>query len=342
MRLAAIVAVVMATCPFRAGAQEPVRTLVDENLRLEPQGQILGRLDAGAPLTRRSARDSWVEVTVEGWVWTASLRTTERNGFDLVVSVTDGENLRAEPSGEVLGRLEEGTLLEEVGRETGWVRVRRTAWMWSESVSEPAEVTADEARSESDAASRSASGAAPSGAGEPDRFLRVQPGTEILGAPDGDTLAVTSGNGDVEVLAREGNWARVRLDGWMWRPRSADESDEEGAPPAEEVTPETLAEPTGESYRGRRVRWTVQFISLERAEAIRTDFFEGEPFILGRFGGGDGPFVYVAVPPDRVPEVQGLTPLDLVTVTGRVRETSSTLTGTPILDLLSIERGSER
>lgn len=330
--LVVIVAMTMAASPFRSVAQDPVRTLVEENLRLEPQGSILGRLDADTPLTRRSASGSWVEVTVEGWVWTESLRTTDRGDFDLVVSVDDGENLRAEPSGEVLGRLEEGTLLEEVAREPGWARVRRTAWIWSESVSEPAAGADEGARSEGSGASSSAS--------EP--FVRVPPGTGILGAPDGDTLVVTSEDGDVEVLAREGNWARVRLEGWIWRPESADEGDEPAATPTEEITPEMLAGPDGESYRGQRVRWSIQFISLERAEAIRTDFFEGEPFILGRFGGGDGPFVYVAVPPDRVDEVEGLTPLETVTVTGRVRETSSALTGTPILDLLALEHGSDR
>ena len=85
--------------------------------------------------------------------------------------------------------------------------------------------------------------------------------------------------------------------------------------------------------------WTVQFISLERAEAVRTDFYEGEPFILGRVGGAEGPFVYVAVPPDRLAAVQGLSPLETISVTGRIRTASSALTGTPILDLLALELG---
>ena len=100
---------------------------------------------------------------------------------------------------------------------------------------------------------------------------------------------------------------------------------------------ESNAQP--ELYAGRVVSWSIQFISLERAEAVRTDFFEGEPFLLARFGGPDGPFVYVAVPNDRLSEVQGLVPLETVAVTGRVRTGASSLTGAPIVDLITIDRG---
>jgi len=140
----------------------------------------------------------------------------------------------------------------------------------------------------------------------------------------------------MEILGREGSWARVRLEGWAWMPSEA------GRPAAAVEGPRILtpadltANPT--EYSGRVVSWELQFISLERAEKVRTDFFEGEPFLLTRFGGGDGPFVYVALPPDRVQEAEGLTPLEGLSVTGRVRTGASSLTGTPIIDLLALER----
>ena len=95
------------------------------------------------------------------------------------------------------------------------------------------------------------------------------------------------------------------------------------------------------SHNGRVVSWTLQFISLERAEAVRTDFFEGEPFLLARFGGAEGPFVYVAVAPERLSEVEGLVPLERISVVARVRTGASALTDTPIVDLLNIERSRE-
>jgi hypothetical protein len=109
-----------------------------------------------------------------------------------------------------------------------------------------------------------------------------------------------------------------------------------GAAPATLTPQELTTDP--EAHAGRVVSWALQFISLERAEAIRTDFRQGEPFLLTRYGGRDGPFVYVAVPPERVTEVQGLVPLERITVTARVRTGASALTGSPIVDLLSFER----
>jgi hypothetical protein len=86
------------------------------------------------------------------------------------------------------------------------------------------------------------------------------------------------------------------------------------------------------------VTWDLQFISLERAERIRTDFFEGEPFLLTRPVEGEGPFVYVAVPPDRLDELEGLVALERISVTGRIRAGASALTGSPILDLIELRR----
>jgi hypothetical protein len=85
------------------------------------------------------------------------------------------------------------------------------------------------------------------------------------------------------------------------------------------------------------VSWELQFVSLERAERVRTDFYEGEPFLLAR-SVPDNTFVYVAVPPDRLSEVQGLVPLERLRIVGRIRTGSAALTGNPILDLLDLER----
>jgi len=155
---------------------------------------------------------------------------------------------------------------------------------------------------------------------------------------DGDTLALARPARDLQVISRDGNWARVRIEGWIWLPTSAvPDQPPAGASPSA-LQPEDLArEP--DAHVGRVVAWGLQFISLERAEEIRTDFRQGEPFLLTRFGGPEGPFVYVAVPPERLTDMQGLVPLERVTVTGRVRTGASSFTGAPIIDLLSVERG---
>jgi hypothetical protein len=86
------------------------------------------------------------------------------------------------------------------------------------------------------------------------------------------------------------------------------------------------------------VTWELQFVSFERAERVRTDFFENEPFLLTRLPDTEGGFVYVAVPPDRMALVEGLTPLQTIRVTGRIRTGASALTGNPILDLMDLRR----
>jgi hypothetical protein len=334
-----------------AGASaQTVAALQEENFRREPNGVILGRLATGAALQVVGRDGNWVQADLEGWVWLASLRASDTE-LDLVVSATGGENLRDGPSGAIIGRLEEGALLEEIERRPQWAHVRRRGWIWSASVSEgrggttaaataapPARGTPPPATAGGRAGSapRSGGAAQPSTA-QPSGYANVGPsGAAIHAAPDGDTLAMAAPSRDLQVVSREGNWARVRVDGWVWMPTGA-----QGAA-ATETTPSTLTPQdlasNPESHAGRVVSWALQFISLERAEAIRTDFRQGEPFLLARYGGSDGPFVYVAVPPERVTDVQGLVPLERITVTARVRTGASSLTGSPIVDLLSFER----
>jgi hypothetical protein len=290
----------------------------DENFRAQPNGTLLGQLYPGAVLDVLDVSDDWVQFELGGWVWIRSLQVVGRGEFDLVVSTSEGENIRTTPSGEVVGHLTEGTLLQEVERVPGWVRVRRSAWIWSPSVeiegpapgefAGAADVVADEwiISGEADAA--------------------------ILSTPDGDTLAAAVPGANLRILAREGNWARVRLDGWLWLPEGTTLEGETAV--LTDVSIQDVADSPLE-YRGRVLQWDVQFISLERAEKIRTDFYEGEPFLLTKTGRGEGVFVYVAIPPERISEAEGLTPLERIRVVGRVRTGAATLTGSPILELLA-------
>jgi hypothetical protein len=304
--------------------QSVARVTVEENLRSEPRGAVLGRALTGTLLSVVDQRESWVQVELEGWIWARSLQRTDRDGFDLVVSGAGGENLRDTPSGTILARVDQGMLFEELERSPGWIHVRRMAWVWAASL----DLTAD---------SGVDSAAAPPTVEAAGRFTSAGPeGAAILTAPDGDTLARTVPRADLAVLFREGSWVRVRVEGWAWLPAS-EVVENASASDTSSLTPTELTADPGR-YRGRMVVWDVQFVSLERAESVRTDFFEGEPFLLSRFGGPDGAFVYVAVPPDRLQEVQGLIPLERLRVTARIRTGASSLTGTPIVDLIQLER----
>lgn len=325
-------------------AQEDATVRIEENFRREPNGLILARVSPGAELQVLDTRDGWSQVDLSGWVWLPSLQVSSDPDLELVVAASGGENLRAEPSGEILARLVDGALVAELERIPSWARVSRIGWIWTASLADASRGGSASSPTAGPPVSSSSIPARPAPEGPREPAARApggfvgSAGGPILAAPDGDTLAVARPSSDVEVVRREGNWVRVRLEGWMWMPASAAAAPSDapiGATSALEPG-DLSANPEGQA--GRAVEWTLQFISLERAEEVRTDFFRGEPFLLTRFGGGDGPFVYVAVPLDRLAEVEGLVPLETITVTGRIRTAASSLTGVPIVDLASIRR----
>ncbi len=315
--------------PSVAFGQTARVSVEQENFRAGPGGVVLATIPRGTELSVGATQGQWREATLEGWIWSESVRPTDRDGHDLVVSVANGENLRATPNGQRIARLQNGALLKEIERDGHWVRVRRTGWIWGPSI-----------------ATEDAAGPAPT-PDAPDRRALVprqgtaassiartgQAGAVLLSAPDKDTLAAIRPNSTLEVLAREGNWSRVRIEGWVWTPALAAPADTGDV--LRNVSPRLLAS-NPQGFQGRLVEWTVQFIALERAERIRTDFYEGEPFILARGPGEEAGFVYIAVPPERVEQVERLAPLQRINVLGRIRTAHSSLMAAPVLDLLSI------
>ena len=288
---------------------------IKDNLRATPNGAVVAVLEPGLSLTIADRQDNWLEVQLEGWVWMRSLQVAQSGSYDLVVSAAQGENLRARPGGGVVGRLGAGARLEEQERIPGWIRARRRGWIWSASVD--------------------VAGETPLLPAAPPSASSVGAGSTILAGPNGDTLARMHPGTQVQVLAREGSWARVRVEGWTWLPESELATDTVVV----RMDPAALIADPG-SYRGRVVSWDLQFLSIERAERIRTDFFEGEPFLLTRHDGGG--YVYVALSPERLAEAETLLPLERITVVGRVRSPASGLTGSPILDLRDLVRARDR
>ena len=328
----------LASVPAAPVAGQEASLGIEENFRGEPNGTILGRLYSGTRVVVGSTEGNWSQVTLEGFVWLASLQARDPGDLGLAVAVPGGENLREEPAGRIGGRLEEGTLLEELERVPGWVRVRRTGWIWTPSL-EVAAAPASEPATAEPPPDVPLAGAPAAIAGGQDWLRSSAGGGPILSAPDGDTLGTVGAGSEVRILAREGNWARVQLDGWVWVPSfSPDSVPEPNAAPVLEGIQVSDLSADFERLRGRLVEVDLQFISLERAEQVRTDFYEGEPFLLARSLDEDRSFVYVAIPPERLAEMGVLTPLERMRVLGRVRSGAAAFTGSPILDLVEIDR----
>jgi len=221
----------MLVCGLVVGLASPaiaqsVRVSVpEENFRKEPRVTSSNRLATvfeGAVLAVESRQSRWVRSTLEGWIWTPSVSTTDRDGFDLIVSKPGGENLREAPAGDArrVARLLRGMLLDRVAERENWTRVRRTAWLWSQSTIETQGATPLPTVSRGDPAEP-----VPGGnetpvrpAGLPDRVVVSGANVSLHVSPAGDTLAALRPEAALEVLAREGSWARVKLEGWVWIP----------------------------------------------------------------------------------------------------------------------------
>lgn len=337
--LAALALAPLPVCPAlfptasALAAQTATVVVAEENFRAEPGGRIVAELLEGASLSLGEASGRWREATLEAWIWGRSVREQQAAPLDLLVNA-GGENLRAEPNGRRIGRALGGMRLERRETRGDWVRVRRTGWVWSPSLRvDPAPAPA----SEPDPPAPGAAGRGGVGEGGQSRqFSAALAEAVVLDNPAGDTLARLREGASVEVLEREGDWARIRIVGWTFA-GTLSRGDSVGGGVIADLSRDSLqARP--EAYRGRLVEWTIQFIALQEAERFRTDFLEGEPFILARGPGEDAGFVYLAVPRERRGEVASLSPLQRIRVLARVRSPSSALTGAPVLDLLEILR----
>jgi hypothetical protein len=314
----------------------------EENFRAEPNGTILGELTPGTRLVVEGRQGNWVRVTLEGHVWTRSMQLLPDGELDLVISEPDGENIRDEPQGRLAGRLVRGAQLEELERIPGWVRVRRTGWIWMPSVTLSGEVET-EAEGPIPVARDPAEVDPPDTFPAPDAAAPDRPpftvdgwGRELFRSPDGGRLGSLDPGSTALVLEEDGEWLRVRVEGWVRIPGEVGEVDVVEEVVVDVTADELRRDPEG--FRGRRVRMEVEFISREEAEPIRRDFQEGEPFLLTRSTRGARAFVYLVLPPEGIGEAAGLAPLERIRVEGRVRTGAAEFTGNPVLELLRLER----
>jgi hypothetical protein len=310
-------------------AQDRYRVIRTENLRREPSGRaaLLATVNAGVELTGEGEDGRWVQVALEGWLWVRSLDSTVRDGFDVVVTPSGGENLRAEPNGRILARVSAGALFEEVDREPGWVRVRRVAWMFGPSL----ERLGGQAES---------TGPATGGtAGSPDMPVEAAvlddaattAATVLYRTPDGDSTGLLETDIPVRILARSGEWVRIQTEAWV---RASDVS---SAPPGVLVGvsgAEVRARP-GE-YAGKLVQWTLQFIAVQSPDEVRRDIPEGSRYMLTRGPMPETGFVYVVLTTEQARQLERQEPLSELVIIGRVRTGRSHYLGNPVLTLVEV------
>lgn len=182
---------------------------------------------------------------------------------------------------------------------------------------------------------RGAVGADLSGLAATGAPLRVNGGggAALRAGPDGDVIATISGDAPLSTLGRKDGWVRVRLDGWM--PDTA-----VAVPGLSDRATLTAAELKASpvAHVGRLVRWTVEVLAFQTADALREGLSVGEPYLLARGPEAERAVLYLAVPPALVAEARALPALARIVVTARIRDGRSRPSGVPILEVLELVR----
>ena len=151
--------------------------------------------------------------------------------------------------------------------------------------------------------------------------------------PDAQMIGRLLPGARVEILARERDWIRLRVEGWA---RATDFTPAESALLGIRSAADLRADPVG--TRGKLVRWDVEVISLQTADPLRRGLADGEPYLLARGPGGESSLLYLAVPSYLLSSARGLPPLARITVVARVRTGRSEPVGVPVLDIESLTR----
>ncbi len=322
--LPACVAVIMLEATAGVGlldAQVRYRTSVPENFRRSASASdvVLARVPEGVELQGGRAGGDWIEITLSGWIWAASVELAQGD-HDLRVTPEGGENLRAEPNGRIVARISRGTLLAELDRSGNWIEVRRVGWMWSRSLE----------RLEAEGAETVQQTAAVDSNVSLDRAVAAQQ-TSMLTVPEGEQRAVLQQETPLRVLARSGEWVRVQMEGWIretdLRPAAAGVL--EGVTGAE-----VRARPS--EFEGTLLQWTVQYLAVQVADELRSEIPDGQEYMLARGPLPEAGFVYVIIPPGMVAEVERLAPLTQIVIIGRVRAARSRYLGNPIVELVDM------
>lgn len=313
-------------------AQEERRLQTSTDLHRAPDGTPLVSLPAGAPIEAGQAEGDWRPATVEGWIYRPSTSPTKRDGFDLIVTSTEGENLRRAPNGPIVGRAREGTLLERVGESGKWFRVRRDGWVPRNAV--PSRQAADTARRRTGgAAARRAPAAVtgpPPAASAGTEGVETLRETGLSRMPDSASVATLPAGTPARVLGRSGEWVRVQVEGWV---RESDVKPAEAGVLAGISAAEVRAAP--ERFVGQTLDWRLQIIAVQVADELRPEMASGQPYLLTRGPLPEPGFVYVMIPPTRIAEFRALPALHEMTLRVTLKAARTRYLDTPVAELVA-------
>jgi hypothetical protein len=333
-RLPACISVICLLFATSLLAQDQGEISADTRLRKEPEGTPLVSLPAGTEVETKGARGDWHEVVVEGWIFSSSTEATQRDGFDLVVTASNGENIRESPNGEVVGRVRTGTLLRKLETSGGWTHVSRAGWVPTQAVGPrtksdtPAVVQTPAAQPTTPAVSTAPVAAAKPPA-DPDRAAVVRE-TPVYAAPQGGQYGTVQAGTPARVLGRSGEWVRVQLEGWI---KDADLEGASGGALTGITAAEVRSDPA--KYVGRTVEWRLQLIAVQTADELRTEMPRGQNYLLTRGPLPEPGFVYVTVTQSQAAEFRALPALQEFTLRVTIKAARTKYLTTPVVEFVS-------
>jgi SH3-like domain-containing protein len=303
-------------------------------LRSAPRGAAIATVRPGTEVRVRERRGALSRITLEGFLH-RDLIGGRRDSFALSVRAPSGARLRQSPSPDSrpVATLRDGMGLTEVSRAGDWVRVRRVGWISTSRLRrEPELETREQASGSVETKQQPPPPRAPDvpigSALTPTRHASIRL------APAGDSIGGVRPGAVLVPLARERDWVRVRVEGWV---RESELQSVDSTVQTRLSAADLRADPAG--TRGVVVRWNVQVLSpIQRADPLRRELAENEPYVIARGPDAESALLYLAIPPSMVDAVASIAPLTGVVITGRVRTGRSSPVGVPILDLVSIVR----
>lgn len=301
-------------------------------VRATPRGPAIATLRPGVEVRVRNRRGALARVTIEGFIH-RDLLGAKRDSFPLSVRAPSGARLRAGPttSAPSIAHLRDGMGLTQISRTGEWVRVRRVAWiaasrLRTEPAAEHREVAGSVETSQDSLPVRTVATAADA--------LTPLRATSVRFAPNGDSIGALRPGAVLVPLARDREWVRVRVEGWV---RENELHALDSTVQTRVSAADLRADPEG--TRGVLVRWNVQVLSpIQRADPLRRELAENEPYLIARGPDMESALLYLAIPPSLLEAVGSIPPLTPAVITARVRTGRSSPVGVPILDLVSIVR----
>ncbi|MEE8361045.1 MAG: SH3 domain-containing protein [Gemmatimonadales bacterium] len=314
-RLPAFLLALMLLANSAAASQERATSIQAGPFQRSPSGVQLGSILAGAPVVVDSTAGNWRRIVLEGWIFTASTRTDRREGFDLSVRAAPTENLRIEPNGTIIARLAEGALLHRVRTRGGWTLVRREGWVPSRTLPQDRTIPVAAITDYVPDTSR----------------VEVSAPTTLMQRPEGNVVGTLAEGATAQVLARSGEWTRIRVEGWVHRDSLRPVA---GGALVGVTAAEVRANP--ELYLGRDVDWKLQFVAIQTADELRPEIPIGHRYLLTRGPAPEAGFVYVVIDQAELGRFRSLQPLQDLMMRVRILASRTKYLPNPVVQLLAV------